>query len=236
MLIVALLVAVLGSAMVFLYVQSADTRAQEKQEPVEVLKAVAQIEPGESLTKAQTAGKLEVASVPREQVLEGAMTTIGESGNLVALMRVFPNEQITTSKFGAAGEADSLSLPEGQFAISVSVPQTGRVAGFVTPGSNVAVFWTGEFVPSGQPGTRLVLPKVQVIAVAQTTMAAQTEPVQNGQPAEVVAADLITVAVDQAQAEKLIFASSNGQLSFGLLNDKSVVKPGPGTTQLNLFG
>ena len=48
-LIVALLIATVGAAMVFLYVRGADNRATEKQEPVEVLKAVAQIEPGESL-------------------------------------------------------------------------------------------------------------------------------------------------------------------------------------------
>lgn len=236
MLIVALLVAVLGSAMVFLYVQSADTRAQEKQEPVEVLKAVAQIEPGESLAKAQTAGKLEVASVPREQVLEGAMTTIGESGNLVALTRVFPNEQITASKFGAPGEQDTLAMPDGQFAISVNLSDTGRVAGFVSPGSNVAVFLNGPVGPGGQDGTRLLLPTVQVIAVAQTTMTTSTTTAEGGQTTEALPRTLFTLAVDQKQAEKLMFGSTHGELTFGLLNDKSVVKPGAGTTQQNLFG
>ena len=43
LLIVAALIAALGSAMVFLYVRGADDRATEAQAPVQVLKAVAQI-------------------------------------------------------------------------------------------------------------------------------------------------------------------------------------------------
>jgi pilus assembly protein CpaB len=236
-LIVALLIAVVGASMVFLYVRGADTRAQEKQEPVEVLKAVAQIEPGESLTKAQTAGKLELQSVPRSQVLEGALSSVGENGALVALARVFPNEQITLSKFGSAGEQDVLSMPEGQFAISVNLSDTGRVAGFVSPGSRVAVFLNGPVGAQGQEGTRLLLPEVQVIAVAQTTVTTSTTSTAEGgaQTTETLPRTLFTLAVNQKEAEKLMFASTSGELSFGLLNDKSKVQPGPGVTQTNLF-
>ena len=235
-LIVALLIALVGSAMVFLYVQSADDRAKEKQEPVEVLKAVAQIEPGESLAKAQTAGKLELLDVPREQVLEGALSSIGENGSLVALARIFPNEQITLSKFGAAGEQNVLTMPEGEFAISVNLSDTGRVAGFVSPGSNVAVFLNGPVGPQGQDGTRLLLPKVQVIAVGATTVTTSTTTAEGGtQTTESLPRTLFTLAVDQKKAEKLMYASTHGELTFGLLNDKSKVQSSGGTTQANLF-
>ena len=235
-LIVALLIAVIGASMVFLYVRGADTRAQEKQEPVEVLKAVAQIEPGESLAKAQTAGKLELQAVPRSQVLEGALSSVGENGALVALARIFPNEQITLSKFGAAGEQDVLTLPDGNFAISVNLSDTGRVAGFVSPGSRVAVFLNGPVGAQGQDGTRLLLPDVQVIAVGATTVTTSTTTGDGGaQTTESLPRTLFTLAVDQKKAEKLMYASTHGELSFGLLNDKSKVAPGPGVTQTNLF-
>ena len=83
--------AALGAGMVFLYVQGADDRAKLEQAPVAVLKAVAQIEPGESLAQAQAAGKIEISDVPAEQRLEGSMDAIGDSGSLVALSRIFPN-------------------------------------------------------------------------------------------------------------------------------------------------
>src|SRR3712207_9172349 len=80
LLVVAALVAVLGSGLVFVYVKGADARALQGQAPVEVLKAVARINPGETLDQAQAAGKLELQPVPAEQVLDGALSSIGELG------------------------------------------------------------------------------------------------------------------------------------------------------------
>jgi len=237
LLVVAALVAVLGSGMVFLYVKGADDRAKSAQTPVAVLKAVGQIEPGETLDQASAAGKIELQDVPKEQALEGAMSAIGESGAQVALTRIYPNEQITSSKFGAPGEQDNLTVPDGMFAISVNLSDTGRVAGFVTPGSEVALFLNGPVGPKGEDGTRVLLPAVQVIAVAQTTMTTSTTTAPGGdQTTESLPRTLFTLAVDQDQAERVLFASTHGELSFGLLNDKSKVAPGAGVTLTNLFG
>jgi pilus assembly protein CpaB len=232
-LVVALVIALLGSAMVYLYVRGADERAQAKQEPVQVLKAVAQIDPGETLAQAQEAGKLQLQPVPREQLLEGVMDSIGESGTLVALSRVFPNEQITTSKFGAPGEQDQLALERGQIAISVDLTDTGRVAGFVAPGSNVAVFASRAGLSS-----RLLLREVKVIAVGQTTMSTSTTTAEGGeQTTEQLPRTLITLATEQADAQKLLGATAEGmELSFALLTDQSRVRPNAGVNPGNIFG
>lgn len=236
LLIVAALVAVVGSGMVFLYVKGADDRAMELQEPVKVLKAVAQIEPGETLSDASAAGKIQLLEVPLEQRLEGAMTSIGDSGQLVALTRIFPNEQITASKFGSPGEQDTLIMPPGKFAVSVNLSDTGRVSGFVSPGSEVALFLTGPTGSNGEEGTRVLIPKVQVVAVGQTTMTTSTTTTSEGaQTTESLPLTLFTLAVDQSEAEKIMYAASHGELSFGLLNDDSKVKPSAGVTQQNLF-
>ncbi len=237
LLIAAALVAVLGAGMVFLYVQGVSSREADKYNPVEVLKAVAQIEPGETLAAAQSAGKLELQEVPQSQVLDGAMNAVGESGGLVALARVFPNEQITTAKFGTAGEQDVLAIPDGDFAISVNLSDTGRVAGFVSPGSKVAIFLNGPVGQNGEDGSRLLLPSVQVIAVGATTVSTATTTDQTGtQTTEQLPKTLFTLSVNQATAQKILFASTHGELSFGLLNDKSKVAPAPAVTQQNLFG
>jgi pilus assembly protein CpaB len=47
---------------------------------------------------------------------------------------------------------------------------------------------------------------------------------------------LFTLALNQKDAEKVLYASTHGELSFGLLNDRSKVAPGPGVTSQNLFG
>ena len=231
-LIVALVIALVGAAMVYLYVRGADERAQAEQEPVEVLKAVAQIEPGESLSQAQAEGKLELQPVPREQLLEGVMNSVGESGGLVALARVFPNEQITTSKFGAPGEQDQLTMEEGEIAISMTLSDTGRVAGFIAPGSEVAIF-----ANEAASGSQLLLPKVKIIAVGQTTVTTSTTTTEGGaQTTESLPRTLITVGVDQQEAQKIMAANTSGyELSAALLNEQSKVKKGRATTQANLF-
>ena len=54
----AVLVAALGAVLVLLYVQGADSRAEERFDSVDVLKATALIAPGETIEDAQAAGKL----------------------------------------------------------------------------------------------------------------------------------------------------------------------------------
>lgn len=235
LLIVAALIAALGSAMVFLYVRGADNRATEAQAPVQVLKAVAQINPGETLDQAQAAGKLELGTVPRAQVLPGAVNSIEGIGSQVALSQVFPNEQIISGKFGAQGEQELLTLPDGQIAISVTLSDTGRVAGFVVPGDDVAIFLNGP-IGGGETGVRLLLPRVKVIAIGSTTVISTTTTnPQGAQTTEQLPRTLFTLAVDQKDAEKIMLAATTGELSFGYLNDKSKVQPGPGTTADTLF-
>jgi len=240
LLVVAALVAVLGSGLVFVYVKGADARAMQDQAPVAVLKAVAQIDPGETLEQAQAAGKLELQDVPSEQVLEGALSTLGDLSGQVALARIFPNEQITGAKFGSAGDEDVLTLPKGTVAISVNLTDTGRVAGFVTPGTEVALFVNGAVGADGAEVARLLLPAVEVVAVAQATVAtATTDPAAAGTyPATVeqLPRTLVTLAVSQADAERVLFASTHGELAFGLRTGNSEVEPSAGVTAANLFG
>ena len=238
LLVVAAIVAVVGSGMVFLYVKGADDRAKQAQEPVSVLKAVAQIEPGETLAEASAAGKIDLMDVPAEQRLEGAMDSIGEGGGLVALTRVYPNEQVTSTKFGTTGEQDTFAMPPGKFAISVNMTDTGRVAGLSPPAPRWPSSSTPPWAGPRRPAYSSLLPEVSVIAVAQTTVttATTTDGAGAQTTTEALPRTLITLAVDQEKAEKVSLATKVGELSFGLLNEKSKVSPSEGVTQQNLFG
>ena len=76
----------------------------------------------------------------------------------------------------------------------------------------------------------------RVIAIGSTTVISTTTTnPQGAQTTEQLPRTLFTLAVDQAQAEKIMLATRTGELSFGYLNDKSEVQAGPGTTAQNLF-
>lgn len=57
LLLLATLVAVIGTALVFVYVRNADSRALKQYDTVDVLTAVETIEAGETIEAAQGAGK-----------------------------------------------------------------------------------------------------------------------------------------------------------------------------------
>lgn len=238
LLIVAALIAALGTSLVFLYVRGVDARAAERYDAVEVLQAVELIQPGESLAKAQASGKIQMGTVGRAQVLSGATTSIADMGHLVAITTVYPGEQIVTAKFGEPGEQELLSIPKGKMAISINLSDPARVAGFVNPGAEVAIFASGEAGAMGYDDstTRLLLPRVAVIAVGATTVVSTTTTNQSGaQTVEQLPRTLMTLAVDQGDAEKVIFAARNSEVSFALLTEDSEITPGPGVTADSVF-
>lgn len=233
LLITAALIAVLGTLLVFLYVRSADKRADERYGAVQVLRAVKQIDSGESVAAAKAAGKIELGTVGRADALPGALSDLAPIDSQVAVTTIYPGEQIVTSKFGTAGSSSNLSIPDGMVAISVNLTDPARVAGFVNPGNDVAIFMNGTGQGVGTY-TRLLLPKVKVIGVGATTPAAATATTTTA-PAEQLPRTLLTLGVTQAQAEKVLFASKNGDLAFALLTKDSKVAPSKGATEGNLF-
>lgn len=231
----AAIVAALGVALVLLYVRSADNRAQDKFATVKVLTATAQINPGESIDQASAGGKLALKPVTKNELLNGYQTSTAALTGQVAVATIYPGEQIIASKFGTtAAPVSALAIPDGQLAISVNLTDPARVAGFVNPGSKVAIFINGN--EAGQPYSRLLLPNITVLGVGSTTpVSTTTTNTQGQQTTEQLPRTLLTIAVDQDQAQKVLFAQSNGELSFGLLTDTSKVAPAPATTLSSLF-
>jgi pilus assembly protein CpaB len=151
----------------------------------------------------------------------------------VVLTTIFPGQQLLTGMFGATAASNaSIAIPPGQIAASFSFGDPQRVAGFVQPGSNVVIFLTSA-LNGGVSSTRVLMPKVTVIAVGPTTITPPADPAQANPEAQPRA--MLTLALTQAQAEKIIFAQGNGTMYLGLLNDKSQIKPGPGITAKNVF-
>jgi pilus assembly protein CpaB len=235
LLLVAAVIAALGTMLVFLYVHGADNRADQRYRAVTVLKAVKQIDAGETTEAAQAAGKIETASVSQQDVLTGAINGLEPINGKVDSTAIYPGEQIVSTKFSVPGNGTSaLKIPTGKIAISITLSDPARVAGFVNPGDNVAIFMSGS--AKDGPFTRLLLPSVQVIGAGTTTVTPTTTTTPNGtQSVEQLPRTLLTLAVAQDEAERVIYASTNGQLAFGLLNKDSQIAATRGVLSTNLF-
>jgi pilus assembly protein CpaB len=234
----AAVVAVLGVALVLSYARGADARAAHRFGGVEVLVATKQIAPGESIDAARAAGKVGTARVARDDVLDGAGDSADALLGEVALVPIYPGEQLIAAKFGSPSQAAAtLPIPAGKMAVSVNLTDAARVSGFLEPGSEVSVFLNGTDPQSGRTFTRLLLPRVTVLGVGSTAPVTTTTTDDQGEPAtEELPRTLLTVAVDQKEAQKVLYASANGELAFALLNGQSKVRSsGAGVTSANLF-
>jgi pilus assembly protein CpaB len=157
-------------------------------------------------------------------------------------------------KFGTAGSTQALPLPDGTIAVSVQLSDPARVAGFVAPGSHVAVFATVDQPSTATPTPRatanqaattgasdakltaVLLPKAEVIAVGATTVVpVKTTTSSGNEQTEPIPKTILTLALAPGDAQKLVYASQQGELYFGLTTDKSGVTKAPGTTLDNLF-
>jgi pilus assembly protein CpaB len=250
LLILAVFVAVIGTALVFLYVQGADKRASNQYDTVSVLKATQNIAAGESYDAALAAGKISAQPVPQNQLNQGYEVDATALKGKVAAVPIFTGQQVISSQFGdqVQATASSLPIPKGMIAISVNLTDPDRVAGNVQNGSQVAIFVTGT-LQAGAGGastgeasdsTRLLLPKVTVLNVGspQPPAAAADSADSANASTETLPRTLLTLAVTQKEAQKIILSSKALDLTFGLLTSDSKVAPGPGTSLLvpSLFG
>jgi pilus assembly protein CpaB len=242
LMLVAILVAALGSTLVFLYVQGINDRAIEKQNPVQVLTATDVINPGESLDDAQAAGKLALTDIPQANVLPGALTSTASIQGQLALTTIYRGEQILPEKFGAnAAASGALTLPKGKVAVSVELSDYARVAGFVQPGSHIAIYvcvhpprdTTNPYLKAYLDsltcqGVTILLSDVEVLATGATSLTTTTSTDTTGtQTTEQIPKTILTLAVDEQDSKRVVLADTNGDLVFALMNDDSGIKSQP---------
>lgn len=224
---VAIVTALVGTLLIVLYVQGIDNRATQGQELVEVLVAKDVVSAGESVAEAEAAGKFAKTEVRREDMVPGALSSSTSVTGLVATGTIYAGEQLIADKFGTVSDTESLVIPDDKLAMSVELTDPERVAGFVNPGSEVAVFVT---VTDPKSYTRVLLTRVTVIGVGQTTTTSRTTTDDSGaQTVEEVPKTILTLALTQKESEKLIWADRFGDLNFALLSEKTKVVDEKGT-------
>jgi pilus assembly protein CpaB len=236
LLIAALVVAALGTAMVFVFINNYTAGVNEDAELVQVLTATNYIDAGTAANAAAEAGSFETVTVQRAILPEGAIDDPAAISDLVALSPVYPGQVILTQMFGTPTAESGLTVPKGELAVAVELGDPNRVAGFVAPGSEVAVFVTLDDA-AGNQKTQLLLARSTVIAVGPTTVTTRTTTQDTGdQNVEEISRAILTLGLTQKDSQKIIFAQSQGDLYFGLLGDDSPVRGGKPTNSGNLFG
>ena len=256
----ALLIAVVGSVAVVAYARAADQRALAGQEAVRAYVAEKEVPAGTTAGQAVQDGLIVQELIARKGVPDNALTTVdADYEQLVATSAIQPGEIVLRNRFAAHGVAQGLlPVPTGLLAVSVSLDDPSHVGSFVTVGSKVAVFDTfniqekvkPDLTPAGDHlqdnhgftrATRLLLPSVEVLAVDDSTTVtssdkAQDKPSGLGAAAMEPSTTLLTLAVTQDQAQRLVHGARTGTLTFALLGPDAHATPGAGVNDRTLFG
>ena len=248
----AVLLAVFGTAGVLVYVSHANSRAIAGQKAVTVVIAKKLIPSGTSAAAAQQQGLLGSETLPAASVPGDAVTAVtADLSGLVASSDVQPGQlllrpMLVTRSLATGG----LAIPSGMVAVSVLFCLPEAVAGNVRAGSQVAVFDTlasGKGTMTAQPActgphqwlagdtaiTRLVLPKVTILAVgpASGSTSGSSGGAISGNSGNTQNTELVTMAVSQNDAERLILMTQDSLPYLALVNDGSVLtasNPGVG--------
>jgi pilus assembly protein CpaB len=237
---------VLGTGGVLAYVNKANARALAGQQAVTVLIARQVIPAGTSASAAQAQGLLGTERLPSASVPADALSAITPAlSAMVTDADVQPGQLLLRAMLVTHVESSSgLAIPHGMFAVALQFCVPEAVAGNLHVGSQVAVFQTtadgngtitgqaacsGSHAFAGSPAfhTSLVLPKVQVLAVGQgtgsqggSTSSSTSSSSSSSNSGSGQNAGLVTVAVSQADATKLIQLSENGLPYLALLADR----------------
>lgn len=133
----------------------------------------------------------------------------GETRARAVMRAMEPGEPILAVKVTEPGQDAGVSsrLDQGMRAFAISVDVATGVSGFLRPGDNVDVYWTGAIGRDGDV-TKLIEAGLQIVAVDQSADEERTGP---------IVARTVTVQANPRQVAGLAQAQATGRLSLALV-------------------
>jgi pilus assembly protein CpaB len=239
----AVLLAAVGTVAVLAYVHQANVRAVNDVKAVSVIVAERAIPSGTAAGQALREGLLDSQKLPVASVPADAIRSITpELSGLVTSASVQPGQLLLRPMLVAGSQVTGgVAIPTGMVAVTMQLCLPEAVAGYVTAGSEVAVFDTygggrtqgvqrscnaaHQVLAVGTVHTAVILPRAKVLSVGQAPASSQgtTGVLSGGSAGSAVSqgAELVTLAVQQSDAERLIQIGEAGLPYLALLTPTS---------------
>jgi len=233
---VAVALAAVGAVGVLIWALKADQRVRDRlTDAVSVAIATKPIPAGYTGGRIRAEGMFRIERMPRSSVPKDFLSDVGtDEERKVVMSNVAAGQILYDALFGQPGIVTAgLSLPDGTMALTVKTGVPEQVAGYVQPGSKVAIFLTYSVTNSdgdstGDKRTRVLLSTVDVLAVGAYRAPRNDGLVPRSNEINSDGELLLTLAVTQNEAERLIQAVHTGELYCALITDSINVVPGSG--------
>ena len=228
-LVLILVLSILAAISVYAYTSGVENRVKKEYATIGLYIAVSQITAGSTFDSALTSRQIELRQFPVASSPSNALkSTDTLDPRLVAKYTIQPGQIILQDSFDTQSvNTGLLVIPERKLAISITVPDAARVANFVEPGSQVAIFATGG--KEGKNKTELLIGKVQVLAIGDQVVSTGAQVTNSN-------ASLVTLSLTPEEAAKVIFASQSYTLYLGLLGANVQFPVSTVVDNANLFG
>ncbi|NUO60567.1 MAG: hypothetical protein HOV71_02080 [Hamadaea sp.] len=238
---VAIVLAVVGTAAVFAYLVATKNTVQAGQEAIHVRVAKARIPAGTTGASIRDKDLTEDVVMPKSSLPEDVMQDISvDLDKLVVTADVQPRQLLLRGMFGQATKlSGGIAVPEKMIAISGKFEVEREVGGFVRPGSTIAVFTTCRILDPNfkkkydedRFATGVLLPRMEVLAVGAYGEGGQTSTQTAEQRAKMDATGkvtlIVTISATQEDATKFVHATDmECKLTLALLTDSSEVQVG----------
>lgn len=161
---VAVILAGIGTLLLFNWVSTADARAMSGLQPTNVLVVTIQVPVG--TLGSQLGAYVETRQMPASAVVPGALTSLDGIKNLAATTQLEVGEQILATRFAEphTSDQDGVKVPNNMQLLTVALDAPHAAGGTLAPGSKVAAYVT----VNGK--NQLVLPQILVVASTAETI------------------------------------------------------------------
>jgi len=250
----ALLLAVVGSVLLFVYVQGASARAQAGLEPVNVLVVTEKVAAGTK--SSDLANKVRSETLPKSAVPEGVLSSLDEQNGKVTGVALEPGEQLLAARLVDPRELvpGTVPVPEGLEEVTILLTPERLLGGRIEAGDRVTVytsFKTEENMPAEasvpaevkgwKQSTGILFHDVLVTAVQKAAPDTKKSSNSGGDGSSASEVEMpngsafVTVARSDADAAKLVFGAEFGTIWLAKQTDTSAKSDPPVTTFGGLY-
>lgn len=217
----AVVLAIIGAVLIVTYANGADQRAMKDMDPTGVLVVTKAVPAGASVDTVKASVTLQ--QVPATAVSKTALKNLDDSVGKVAAVDLVPGEQLLAERLVNPEEAKTsgaVKVPAGMQEVTFELEAKRVVGGRIEAGDHIGIgfsFAAGadkDKAKAGEPTTQLTLRKVLVTAV-QRAPQATAKPTDGTNPQDTTLPQgslMVTVAVNDVDATKIIYSSNNGDL------------------------
>src|SRR3954451_18008957 len=203
--VLAFLLAIGATAAVFLYVNGVKQDATSGGTTTQVIVSKQIIPSGTSLDGLVSSGAFVAKSVPTEDIVPGAVTSIQQLQGKTTSQTIVAGEQIPIARVDGSVAGGPLAIPKGMQAETFQLSAAEGVSGHIFQSNHIAIYATFD-LPEGTTTTTDLVPDVQVLDVIRPETKSSTS-----------SQFLVTMALTPQDAQRLAYTIDQGRVWVALL-------------------